>query len=82
MRLAVVQFCKCYSEAESLILLGYFPATPHAMNPSLAFDVQLFDLLEALLLEYHVSVFDFVSALRCMSDILYNYQVQYFFQPS
>lgn len=70
---ALVQFCKCFNESESLISLGYFPATPK--KPNLAIDMQLFDLLEALLLECHVSVFDFVLALKSMTDVLYSYQV-------
>ena len=73
MRKAIVEFCKCFSESELLISLGYFPSTP--VNPKLAIDVQLFDFLEAMLLECHVSVYDFVAALRCMSDVLYKYQV-------
>ena len=75
-RVALVQFCKCFTESQSLISLGYFPATPKKTN--LAIDIQLFDLLEALLLECHVSVFDFVLALHSMSDVLYNYQVHYY----
>ena len=69
----MVQFCKCCTEAEILVSLGYFPSTP--VQPQIAIDVQLFDYLEGLLLGCHVSVYDFVAALSCMSDILYNYQV-------
>ena len=59
------QFCGCFSEAEILIKLGYFAATPQ--RPQLAFQFQLLDLLEALLLECQVSVKDLTAALDYIS---------------
>ena len=60
------QFCSCYSEVvDTLIKLGYFTATPQ--HPQLAFQFQLLDLLEALLLECQVAVKYFTSALACIS---------------
>lgn len=46
---------------------------------NLAIDIQLFDLLEALLLECHVLVFHFDLTLHSMSNVLYNYQVHYYY---
>ena len=48
-----------------MIRLGYFAATPD--RPQLAFQFQLLDLLEALLLECQVAVKDVTSALTCLS---------------
>ena len=59
------QFCDCYSEVDTLIKLGYFAATPQC--PQLAFQFQLLDLLEALLLECQVAVKDFTAAMACIS---------------
>ena len=54
------------SEAESLLQLGLFPATPK--HPQLAFTLSLLDWLEALMLECQVSAHDFVAALGCLAE--------------
>ena len=56
------------SEAETLLQLGLFPATPKL--PKLAFTLPLFEWLEALMLEYQVSAHDFVAALKCLYESL------------
>ena len=58
------KFCMCFSEPEVLIKLGYFAATPK--QPQIAFQFELLDLLEILLLECQVAVKDFTNALGCL----------------
>jgi len=57
-----IQFCKCRSDALTLIALGYWPGTP--TRPFVAFSFSFMDWMEALLLECQVSVQDFSSALE------------------
>ena len=59
-------FCSCYNEAVTLIKLGFFPATPKQLE--VAFQFQLLDLLEALLLECQVAIKDFTNALECQTN--------------
>lgn len=59
------QFCACYNDTSTLIKLGFFPATPK--RPEVAFQFQLLDLLEALLLECQVAIKDFTNALECLT---------------
>jgi len=59
------QFCDCYNEIDTLIKLGFFAATPQ--RPEIAFQFQLLDLLEALLLECQVAIKDFTNALECLT---------------
>ena len=49
-----VSFCGCKTEAEVLLQLHLFPATPK--RPQLAFPYRVLDWLEALMLECQVSV--------------------------
>ena len=57
-----VQFCKCRSNALTLIELGYWPGTPS--HPFIAFSFPFMDWMEALLLECQVSVQDFTNAVE------------------
>ena len=57
-----VKFCSCFEELDTLIRLKLFPATPK--KPSLVFTFKLFDWLEAVILECHIAVGDFVTALH------------------
>ena len=63
-----ITFCVCVSEAETLLQLGLFPATPK--QPQLAFALPLLDWMEALMLECQVSAQDFVAALGVLTDAL------------
>ena len=58
--------CACIDEPQALIQAGFFPDSPK--RPQLAFDMNLFDLLQALLLECQVAVKDFVSALMYLHN--------------
>ena len=60
-------FCNCHSEAETLVKLGFFPATP--VRPSTAFQFLLLDKLEAFMLECQVSLKDFLAALNCYTSL-------------
>lgn len=60
-----VVFSFCYTEPEVLAQHGYFAATPK--QPRLAFQFQVLDLLEALLLECQVALKDFTAALACLT---------------
>ena len=62
---AIVTFCSCETEVETLIRNHLFPATPK--QPQLVFTFKLLDWLEVLLLECHVAVQDFVSAVNSLS---------------
>ena len=59
------QFCGCEQEAETLLRLQLFPATPE--HPQLAFDFSLLDWFEALLLECQMSAQDFVATLSALN---------------
>ena len=59
-------FCTCETEIETLLRVHLFPATPK--QPHLAFTFRLMDWLEALVLECHVAVQDFVSAIEFLTD--------------
>ena len=59
-----IQFCKCQSDALTLIELGYWPATPS--RPGLAFTSSFMNWMEALLLECQVAVQDFSSAMEML----------------
>lgn len=54
-------FCKCESEAVTLVRYNMWPATPQ--NPTLAIHHQLLEWLEALLLEGCISVDAFCRAI-------------------
>jgi len=58
--------CECIDELQAIIRAGFFPASPK--RPQLAFDIQLLDLLEALLLECQVAVKDFISAIKYLHN--------------
>ena len=54
-------FCRCEDETITLHLMKLWPATPQ--QPSLAFQFQLLDSYESLLLECQVALRDFVTSL-------------------
>ena len=62
----LMTYCSCETEVETLLRLHLFPATPK--HPQLAFTFKFLDWLEALLLECHVSVHDFVASVKFLSD--------------
>ena len=62
----LMTYCPCETEVETLLRLHLFPATPK--HPQLAFTFKFLDWLEALLLECHVSVHDFVASVKFLSD--------------
>ena len=59
-----VLFCPCESDAEKLVKLRYWPATPK--RPSIAFSFSLLDWLEALLLECQVALNDASKAIALL----------------
>ena len=59
-----VGFCKCKSDAVTLIELGYWPATPS--RPNLAFSFLFLDWMEALMLESQIVVQDYCNAVEFM----------------
>ena len=61
------RFCSCHSEAQSLTKLGFFPSSP--TRPTVAFQFQLLDILESLVLECQVPLKDFLAALTCYSTV-------------
>ncbi len=61
----ILTFCGCETEVQTLLRNNLFPATPK--QPQLAFTFQLLDWLEAVMLECHVAVQDFVSAVNSFS---------------
>ncbi len=63
-----MSFCGYESEAETLLRLKLFPATPK--QPRLVFTFSLLDWLEALMLECQVSAQDFVAAHSFLADTL------------
>jgi len=66
-RLVNFRFCSCHSEVQTLTKLGFFPSSPN--RPTVAFQFQLLDILESLLLECQVPVKDFLAALACYSPV-------------
>lgn len=54
--------CRCEPVAVTLSRANLWPASPK--NPQLAFTFELLNLVEALMLECHVSLKDFCSALK------------------
>lgn len=58
----MVSFCRCEDEATTLLRMNLWPATPQ--QPSLAFQFQLLDSYESLLLECQVALRDFVTSLE------------------
>ena len=61
-----VMFCSCETEVETLLRARLFPATPKL--PQLVFTFEFMDWLEALMLECHVSTYDFVGAVGFLTD--------------
>ena len=61
-----------YHEIDILIKYGFFPATPQ--RPKIAFQFQLLDLLETLVLECQLAIKDFITALNylAISPLLVN----------
>ena len=62
-----VSFCSCETEAETLMRVHLFPATPK--QSQLAFSFELLDWLEALMLECQVSTKDFVAAIDVLTVV-------------
>lgn len=60
-----VTFCGCETEAETLVQLGFFLATPK--QPQLVFILPLMEWMEALMLECQVSAQEFAAALKLLS---------------
>lgn len=58
----MVSFCACEHEAVTLLRMKLWPATPQ--QPSLAFQFELLDSYESLLLECQVALRDFVTSLE------------------
>ena len=49
-----IKFCKCQSDAEGLVSMGYWPGTFD--KPKVAFDIRLLNLFNQLLMECHCSL--------------------------
>ena len=58
----MASFCRCEEEAITLLRMRLWPATPQ--QPSLAFQFELLDSYESLLLECQVALRDFVTSLE------------------
>eukprot|EP00794_Sanderia_malayensis_P012443 gene12443-13729_t len=63
-----VLFCKCQSEAESLVSLGFWPSTGD--KPQTAFDIRLLKLLNVLLFECHASLDKLCAAVQLLQNPL------------
>ena len=58
----MASFCRCEDEVITLLRMKLWPATPQ--QPSLAFQFQLLDSYESLLLECQEALRNFVTALE------------------
>eukprot|EP00794_Sanderia_malayensis_P002168 gene2168-2462_t len=63
-----VLFCKCQSEAESVVSLGFWPSTGD--KPQTAFDIRLLKLLNVLLFECHASLDKLCAAVQLLQNTL------------